>query len=117
MLELNEDKQHTNSPLRRAVQTALADEELRRAALRAGKAASTPVRLILPSMDPDEIASALGSTVRDTLNLETAANGARAKDPALSAEYKTGAEFCCAIGLALREEWRGLARAQGGASN
>jgi hypothetical protein len=119
MLEstLDEEKQRANSPLLRAMQTALADEELRRVALRAGKEAGGPVRLILPLMDREEIASALGHLTKETLAFETAANGAKDLDPILSAEYRTAAEFCCAVGTALKEGWRGLAVAQSGAPN
>jgi hypothetical protein len=119
MLEstLDEEKQHANSPLLRTVQSALASEELRRLALNGSKDANNRVRIVLPLMDPAEIARALGSLLKETLAFETAANAAKDKEPTLAAEYRTAAEFCCALGTALREQVRGLALARSGVPN
>jgi hypothetical protein len=73
--------------------------------------------MILPFMDRNEIVSAQAHLQTETVDFETAAFAAESKDPALCSEYRTAAEFCYECGLALREQWRGLALAQSGVPN
>jgi hypothetical protein len=109
---LSEEKKYVASPFLHTVQVALVDEQLRRLSQGAAN-----VHLILPCMDMEEILTASLNLLDSCVALEGAAFIVEDKDPALSAEYKTGAEFCCTLGMALREHGWGLALAQSGPPN